>query len=864
LALTRFANRILNEVTAQALPPPSPTPSGVGRTDPLPSPLVRFLMDALLHPQAFWNRARTAVGDWVDGIAPVVIVVVVAVALIVIGARAFVFVRDLRTGRSGRRIRILPPPQIPENGGEFLWTVLHGFIRPRWRRLISGQPHLSWETRASTDDVEISIWVPEELPISYVERAVDSAWPGASLIEVDEDVPFVGYGALKSCQMALARQDWLPIGEGPDSDSLRLVLSAMSNVGFEECAGIQILVRPIPSSRGRKLLRRFTAARTGRAPGPLGWFKKRATVQNAPIQRDPTADLELRAAHAKSGSQLWECSIRLFVATDRAGYAKSRVHSLASAFSVFEGLNGFRRRRLFLGSKFIAKRIFTKRLLLSVKELGAIATIPATPISGMESAHARILAPARMLPTAGRALGISNSGISGRPVAISVADARHHVHLLGETGTGKSTLIANLVLQDASARRAAVVIDPKGDLVESILQRLPDEAEDRTCLIDPTDPSVAVGLNVLEGDDPELVVDHIASLFKRIYEHHWGPRSDDILRAACLTLTHIPGATLAEVPLLLTNREWRKAIRYRLNDAVLGNFWDQFDNKPEAQRAQDIAPLMNKLRAFLMRGAIRTIVGQSRPKQGFEELLDQGGLILVRIPKGLLGEDTSRLLGGLVIARIWQACMKRSGLTEDDRSDVALFVDEMHSYLSLPRSFEDLLAEARGYRMSLVLAHQHLGQLNRDVRDALDANARTKIVFACSPGDAVALEKHYSPLLNAYDLARLPAFTAACRPCLGGANGDPFTFRTKSLEVGSVDRALDVRLTSGEKFGVKRSEVDKQITQRQMSPEMTLLPGSEDGSGFSLGRSPGDSAGRSRGFPSIAEPKNPEDPGEAA
>jgi hypothetical protein len=447
-------------------------------------------------------------------------------------------------------------------------------------------------------------------------------------------------------------------------------------------------------------------------------------------------------------------------------------------------------------------------------------------VIGVEGAGARILAPGRSVPADGRVLGVSNAGVSPSPVAISVADARHHIHVLGETGTGKSTLLAQLALQDAEAGRAAVVIDPKGDLVEAILERLPEPAWDRTCLIDPTDPSVAVGLNVLAGPDPDLVADQIAGIFKRIYQNHWGPRSDDILRGACLTLAQIPGATLAEMPLLLTNDEWRYAIRSRLSrNPALRLFWEVYDRKMEQRRQDDIAPLMNKLRAFLLREAIRTIVGQARPREDPEALLDRGGMLLVRIPKGLLGEDTSRLLGGLVIARVWQAAMRRAQTPEADRSDLALYVDEMHNYLTLPRSFEDLLAEARGYGLALVLAHQHLGQLNtREMREAIAANARTKVVFACSPEDARQLQDHFAPHLGAHDLSHLPAFTAACRPCVAGANGTPFTFTTRHLPEGSRERAREARIRSGELFGIPRAEVEKEIRRRHMRPERTLLP----------------------------------------
>lgn len=352
------------------------------------------------------------------------------------------------------------------------------------------------------------------------------------------------------------------------------------------------------------------------------------------------------------------------------------------------------------------------------------------------------------------------------------------------------------------------------------------------------------------------MTDHIAALFKRIYENHWGPRSDDILRAACLTLATIEDATLAEVPLLLTRSQWRRAITPRLKDPALRLFWEQFDQKVEARRQEDISPLMNKLRAFLLRSAIRTIVGQASPRVDLKDLIAHGGLVLVRIPKGLIGEDTSRLLGGMAIAKVWQIAMAKAAEPEEGRGDLALYVDEMHNYLSLPRSFEDLLAEARGYGLSLVLAHQHMGQLKKDVKDALAANARTKIAFACSPEDARLLEEHFSPKLAAHDLCHLPAFTAACRPCVSGANASSFTFSTEPLAAGSPERAVDVRIACGERFGRKASEVEAEITVRHIRPEVTLLPATRRKDAARPGaRSDARSPARSLARPSPRAPK---------
>jgi hypothetical protein len=514
------------------------------------------------------------------------------------------------------------------------------------------------------------------------------------------------------------------------------------------------------------------------------------------------------------------------VASPQREAARGRIHGLAGAFAVFEGRNGLRRRRASGGLTAVSRRRMHRLYLLSVPELAQLATLPgAGAVPGLERARAQTVAPARAVGTHGRVLGRTDHPGVDRAVAVSVEDSRHHLHVIGETGTGKSTLLANLVLQDANAGRSAVVIDPKGDLVEAILQRLPAGAEERTCVLDPEDKEAAVGLNVLSGDDTDLVVDHVLAVFKRIYEPWWGPRTDDIMRAACLTLAQIPEATLAEVPLLLSHFEWRRNVREKLTDVVgVSTFWSWYEKLPENQRVQHIAPLLNKLRAFLLRGPVRAIVGQAQPKLDIGGLLDAGGLLLVRIPKGTLGEETSRLLGAFVIARVWQACMRRAALPEDQRTDTTLYVDEMHNYLALPRSFEDLLAEARGYRLSLVLAHQHLGQLPREMREALTANARTKVVFTCSPDDATQLERQFKPELSAHDLSHLAAFQAACRPCVGGGQASAFTFRTEALGTGSARRAQAVRDTSGARYGIAREVIEEAIVERHTNAATTLLP----------------------------------------
>jgi hypothetical protein len=787
--------------------------------------LLRFLLDPfgvireLLHAVEKFATARMGL-----------IALWLTIGLVVFATWRLLLVwRDRRMRGDARRIRVLPPPEADSQQARLLWMSLHALLRPWWKRLLLGQPHVDFEIVGQPEEIEVALWVPRGVPPGLVERAVEVAFPGARTEEALADplaAPRAGH--LEACEFGLAEPPWFPLGTGSEEASLGVALAALTGLDENECAFVQVLARPLTSRSRHRFLRAARVLRAGGRPGRGSWRVGRAASGRR--ASDPTVEGDVRAILAKAASPLWACTIRVGVRSSRRHIARGRIHGLAGAFAVFEGRNGLRRRSARGLSRAIATRRMGRRLPLSVPELAQIATVPAAgAVAGLDRAGAKTVAPSRRLPQTGKVLGVADHAGVRRPVAIAAEDARHHLHVVGETGTGKSTLLANLVLQDAAAGRAAVVIDPKGDLVESILDRLPAGCEERTCVVDPDDRKDAVGLNMLAGTDPDLIVDHVAGVFKRIYEPWWGPRTDDIMRAACLTLAQIPGATLAEVPLLLTDFEWRRAIRERLADiGGLSAFWSWYERLPEQQRAQHIAPLLNKLRSFLLRGPVHAIVGQASPKRDVESLIDEGGLLLVRVPKGTLGEDTSRLLGAFVVARVWQRCMRRASIPEEERPDATLYVDETHNYLALPRSFEDLLAEARGYRLSLVLAHQHMGQLPKDVRDALGANARTKVVFTCSPEDASTLERHFDPDLSAYDLSHLATYQVACRPCVGGGQAQAFTFKTEPLRSGSPARAEAVRRRSAELFAIPRDEVEDIIDWRQVERTRLLLPPDRD------------------------------------
>lgn len=771
-----------------------------------------WIVDYVTNPGRTVGGALRAVKHWLLGLVPELLAVAVMMVLGVILVLVLRRVRERRLGQTARRFRILPPPEIDPSGARNLWMGLHALLRPWWRRLIWGQPYLAWEVSAQLHDAEVAVWAPATVTPHHVELAVESSWRGARVDPTPVELA-IPAGHIPTCELALKQYEGMPLGEGAGGDRLRLVLGALSGMASDEHALVQILARPA-SGVSRLRLRRHANRMRQR--------ERKRTRPNAKyvVAPNPTVEADARAIEAKAGEPLWHVAIRFMVTAPTKEAARGRINTLVSGLSVLHGLNEFERRRLRGRVSTIASRRYRRSFLLSASELAMIATLPSMDVLPfLDRARARTLPPPKDVPWEGHVLGVTDHPGIDRPVAITPRDMCHHVHLIGETGSGKSTLMANLVLQDAREGRGAVVIDPKGDLVEAILERLPYAAMERTCVLEPESHDHAVGLNMLAGEDPDLVVDHVLSVFKRVYKSAWRPRTDDIMRAACLTLTQVPGATLAEIPLLLTNREWRAALRSQIAMSLrhrdLGTFWDWYDQLGEQGRSVNVAPLMNKIRAYTLRSPVQAVIGQSNPKLDIPSLLENRGLLLVRIPKGKLGEDTSRLIGSLVVARVWQAGMDRIGRAEHERVPVTLYVDEMHNYLALPRSFEDMLAEARGYGLALVLAHQHMGQLDRGMRDAIAANARTKIFFTVAPMDAGLLEKHVKPHLTDHDLANLVRHQAACRPLIDGAHGPVFTFRTLPLDAGEPDRAAMARAESGRRFAEPRERVEAAIAQRQ-------------------------------------------------
>jgi hypothetical protein len=427
--------------------------------------------------------------------------------------------------------------------------------------------------------------------------------------------------------------------------------------------------------------------------------------------------------------------------------------------------------------------------------------------NGADTHHGLRLAPPedprRATP---KPLGWANDG-PRELIGLTVTDARMHLHPLGPTGVGKSTFQLNYLLAEAAAGRGVALFDPQGDLAHNTLERLPTHCGQRLVIIDPAETHAPPAWNPLQigpHNPPELAAENVVGVFRRLYAAFWGPRMDDTLRAACLTLAHRPGSSLTHIVPLLTNTAFQERVLADQPPPLgLEGFWEDWAQLSPGARQQACGPVIARLRAIFTRPFARDLFGAATSTFSLTDILD-GAILIARLPKGALGEDTCRLVGSLLLAGLWQATTTRAQRPPEQRPDATIIVDECHNFLHLPIGIADALAESRGYRVSWVLAHQHLGRLTRELRAAIDANARNKIYFTLSPDDAKRLAHHVEPYLTATDLAHRPAYQITCRIINNGKPEAPFTLDTTPAPPPVPGRADHLRATARHHTGLAR------------------------------------------------------------
>ena len=386
-------------------------------------------------------------------------------------------------------------------------------------------------------------------------------------------------------------------------------------------------------------------------------------------------------------------------------------------------------------------------------------------------------------------------------------DRRRHIWTIGKTGTGKSTLIANMAIDDLKKGRGLAVVDPHGDLCEIILDYIPKSRMQDVIYFNPADKDYPIVINPLEvtnKQEAELVVSGIVSIFNKIFGFSWGPRLEYILRNSLMTLAEYPNATLKDVPLLLTNRDFRAKVVNTIQDPTLKTYWlDEFNRMTEKLQQEAIAPILNKVGQFVTSPLIRTVIGHPKSTIKLDDVMNHGKILLANLSQGRLGEDNAALLGAMLITKLQLAAMHRVDMPEEDRRDFYLYVDEFQNFAT--GSFIKIMSEARKYRLNIMLANQYMAQIPEEVQKAILGNAGTIVSFAVGASDAEILFKEFAEVFLQNDLVNLSNYQVAIKMTIDGLTTRPFLAHTLPLPISSnLNRARVIQL-SRERWAKKNS-----------------------------------------------------------
>lgn len=368
-------------------------------------------------------------------------------------------------------------------------------------------------------------------------------------------------------------------------------------------------------------------------------------------------------------------------------------------------------------------------------------------------------------------------------------DRRRHMYIIGKSGTGKSTLIANLAINDIRNGEGVAVIDPHGDLCNHILDYIPESRIKDLVYMDPADVDFPFHLNPLEIDDPsqkDLVASGIVSIFYKLYANSWGPRLEYILRNTLLSLLEYPDATMLMVPNILNNANFRAKVVETLTDPVLKNFWiNEYNKMGETQRVEAVASILNKVGQFLSAKAIRHILGAPKSTISLEDCMNHGKIVLLNLSQGKMGEDASSLLGAMIITKLQLAAMNRVNVAEHERKDFYLYVDEFQNFAT--STFVKILSEARKYHLDLILANQYTAQIPEDVRSAIIGNAGTIISFLIGAEDAPLLAREFAERFKETDLLALGNYQIILKMAINSITSPPFYAQTLALPVDKTE-----------------------------------------------------------------------------
>lgn len=702
---------------------------------------------------------------------------------------------------------------------------------------------------------EISFYFSVQEKLAHdVEKQIQSYFPKAEIAEVEDFNIFGQSNVSLGSYLKLEESNELPIKTYRDleTDPLREIANALSRIEeIGEGAAIQIAFRPAHKrnrQRGLMVSRFLRKGKTirGAVKEVNIPFVMRLLRSFVPAKKEKegaedfrttavgVSEEQIKAVENKASKAQLEVNIRMLASAKSEPRAEEVLRQLENAVSQLNNpaLNSFRvvkpkgpkLRKLFFNFSY---RIFdpSETMILSTDELTSVYHLPNTVLDTprIKSAKVKSSEPPADLPKTGLVIGRSVYRGEERKIMISADDRRRHLYIVGQTGTGKSGLLENTIIQDIRNGAGAGIIDPHGDIAENILGLIPENRYGDVVVIDPSDLSRPIGLNMLEYNPefPEqktFIVNELMNIFDKLYDLKTtgGPIFEQYTRNALLLLMEYPdrGYTILEIPRVLADKEFRRGLLSECRNLLVKDFWEKEAEKAGGEASlQNLVPyITSKFSVFIANDYLRPIISQSKNTINFREIIDEKKILIVNLTKGRLGDINSSLLGLIIVGKLLMAALSRVDVSEKDRQDFYLYIDEFQNFATT--SISTILSEARKYRLNLTIAHQFVEQLKKEIKDAVFGNVGNVLALRVGATDAEFLEKQFEPVFNRNDLVNIDNFNAYVKILISGKTTKPFSMQTLPPEKTNPDLAHSIKKLSSLKYGRDRVLVEQEIFER--------------------------------------------------
>lgn len=756
---------------------------------------------------------------------------------------------------NGRDTRDIVDENISK--AQVIYNIIASTIQKGFKTQIYGQRHFAFEIVGSQGLVYFYAMVPMAL-LGVVKQAIISAYPTAQTEEVSEHNIFNPVGKLTGVaggEFTLKKPFGYPIATYQETkrDAMQSLLNALSSLEKEDGAAIQILLRPARPNWQHEATQLAQNVRKGKKSKSIlqhagDWARLLVVAFSNPPEASDKKDkpelsnLEqsvLDAVDDKTRYQGYEVLLRVVVSSNISQRAQALLSNVVAAFSLFDapGRNGFKFTPAENASSLVngyLLRLFPQHnhtMILNSVELSTLFHFPDQrniPTSQLRRQESKQIDAPRNMPSEGLLLGYNIFRGAKKPIRLAIQDRQRHMYVVGQTGTGKSTFLENLALQDMLNGNGFAFVDPHGDTAERLLSMVPKERTEDVIYFSPADMSHPMGVNIFEYDTPDqkdfLIQEALNMLYKLYDPQHqgiMGPRYEHLFRNAALTVMADPaGGTFIDIPKLFRDPKFvQQKLKY-VTDPNVREFWEK--EMPQSQRSNEFGDVVSwfisKFGAFLSNEMMRNIIGQNKSAFNLREVMDSKKILLVNLSKGRTGELNSKLLGMFFVMKFQAAAMSRANVPEDERKDFALYVDEFQNFST--DSFATIMSEARKFHLNLIVANQYTTQLTSEIRDAVFGNIGTIVSFRVGQNDLESLAKYFQPAFTVDDLLRVPNYNTITRTLVGGVPTQPFSMATLP-PLGSPNEKLAEALKqlSGAKYGRPKSVVEQEIFERMKTVE---------------------------------------------